>query len=105
MALVVEHKNPQTAQREIIGVARLTKLPGREAEFAIVISDSFQRQGLGVELLSRLVKIGQDEKLRLIKADILPENRGMQRVSQTLGFHLRSVDDGRLVRAELNLEA
>ncbi len=101
MALVVDRKIPQTIEHEIIAVGRLTKLSGSRAEFAIVVADQFQRQGLGVELLSRLVQIGRDEKLRLIRADILPENRAMQRVSEKLGFRLRSLHDGSLVRAEL----
>lgn len=103
MALVVDRTNPQTSQREIIAVGRLTKLPNSQAEFAIVVADQFQRQGIGVELLARLVQIGRDEKLRRIKADILPENRGMQRVSEKLGFCLRSLHNGSIVRAELDL--
>lgn len=103
MALVVDRQNPATSEHEIIAVARLTKLTRSQAEFAIVIADAFQRQGLGVELLSRLVQIGRDEKLRQITADILPENRGMQRVSEKIGFALRTLPHDRLVRAELNL--
>jgi acetyltransferase len=99
----VEKRDEKSGDREIIGVGRLTKIGNGKAEFAIVVSDQYQRQGLGVELLSRLVQIGRDEKLRQIRAEILPENRAMQRVSEKVGFRLKSKADGSLIGAELNL--
>ncbi|MDJ0714581.1 MAG: bifunctional acetate--CoA ligase family protein/GNAT family N-acetyltransferase [Prochloraceae cyanobacterium] len=102
MALVVDFKNPETGTNEILGVGRLSKLHGvNEAEFAMLVSDLYQRQGLGTELLRRLVQIGRDEKLDRITADILSENRPMQRVSEKVGFSLQRSTD--LVRAEINL--
>jgi acetyltransferase len=83
MALVVERANGG----EIIGVGRLTKLPGTEdAEFALLISDAVQRQGLGTEVLKRLVEVGMDWGLRHIVADILRGNGAMQHVCRQLGF-------------------
>ena len=65
MALVADYHNPQTSTHEILAVARLSKLHGiNEAEFALLVSDSYQRQGLGTELLERLIQVGQDEKNR-----------------------------------------
>lgn len=105
MALVVEHKDPQTGQPEILGVGRLSKLHGtNEAEFAILISDRAQGQGLGSELLRRLVQIGRDEKLRRITADIIPENVQMQRVAQKVGFRLQRAPEDPTVRAVMELE-
>jgi acetyltransferase len=103
MALVVDRHDPQTGEHEIIAVGRLSKLSGAKAEFAIIVSDAYQAQGLGTELLSRLVQVGRDERLRQISADILPENGGMQRVSQKAGFAIHPQDEGTLMRAELNL--
>jgi acetyltransferase len=103
IALVVDRRDSQSGEHEIIAVGRLSKLPGSKSEFAIIVADQFQRQGLGAELLARLVQIGREEKLRQIKADILSENRGMQRVSEKLGFQLRHHADGSLVCAELML--
>jgi len=104
MALVAERMHPQTGERDILGVGRLSKLHGTdEAEFPILIGDQFQRHGLGTELLRRLVGIGRDEKLQRIIADILPENRGMQLVCKKLGFRLRTVWDEGVVKAELDM--
>ena len=104
MALVVEHRNARTGVREILAVGRLIKSHGtNEGEFAIVISDPFQRRGLGTELLHRLVRIGRDERLDRIVGDILPENRGMLRVCEKLGFRRHYSIDTKVVRAELEL--
>jgi acetyltransferase len=101
MALVVEHDNSQTGEREIIAVGRLSKLHDRnEAEFAILVSDRFQLHGLGTELLRRMVAIGRDEKLDRIIGSILPDNRGMQKVCEKLGFQLRYDSQENLVLAE-----
>jgi acetyltransferase len=102
MVLVGDRVNPETEKQEIIAVARLSKLHGlNEAEFAISVSDSFQRQGLGTELLRLLLQVGKDEKLERIKADILPENRAMQRVFEKVGFRLHRTPD--LVQAEIEI--
>ena len=61
MALVAEETDAE-ATRRIVAVGRLIKAHGRpEAEFAILVGDAWQRQGLGTELLRRLVRIGRDE--------------------------------------------
>lgn len=88
MALVVERAEGPN-RGEILAVGRLTRLPGTEdAEFAMLISDPVQRQGLGSELLKRLVQVGRDWGLRRIVADILMGNGAMQHVSRKLGFDI-----------------
>src|SRR5438105_3331947 len=43
LALVIEHVDPNSKIRQVLGVGRLSKLPGTsEAEFAILVSDSVQ---------------------------------------------------------------
>ncbi|WP_371357236.1 GNAT family N-acetyltransferase [Hydrocoleum sp. CS-953] len=90
MALVADYKNPETGSHEILGVGRLSKSHGvNEAEFAMLVSDRYQRQGLGTELLLRLVQVGRDEKLKRIVATVLAENTPMQRVCEKVGFQLQ----------------
>ncbi|MDY7008276.1 MAG: bifunctional acetate--CoA ligase family protein/GNAT family N-acetyltransferase [Cyanobacteriota bacterium] len=102
MALVVDYKNPETGNHEILGVGRLSKSHGvNEAEFAMLVSDPYQRQGLGTELLLRLVQIGRDEQLEGIVATILTENTAMQRVCEKVGFELQRSAD--LVEAKLTI--
>jgi len=104
MALVAELEDPQTGDRAIIGVGRLSKLRGMpEAEVAVLVSDPYQRRGLGTELVRRLLQVGRDEKIQRVVANILLENRAMQRICQKLGFTLRRVADEPLVKAEIDL--
>ncbi len=104
IALVAVRPGPDTKEDEIIGVGRLMKVHGvNEAEFAIVISDRFQRQGLGAQLLRLLVDIGRKEGAKRIFAYILPENYGMQRVSKKVGFKVSFDRLTEVLRAELKL--
>jgi acetyltransferase len=99
MALVAE-----TADHEILGVGRLTKVHGTsEGEVAVLISDKWQGRGLGKELLARLLIVGTDEKLTRLVADILPDNRGVMRICEKLGFSLKHSLDDEVVRAEFAL--
>ncbi|MER3589527.1 MAG: acetyl CoA synthetase subunit alpha, partial [Mastigocladus sp. ERB_26_1] len=104
MALVVDYENPETGEHEVLAVARLSKLHGTsEAEFAILVSDRYQCQGLGTELLKRLLQVGCDEQLALISAEILTENSAMQRVCEKLGFRIYPTVDAAVVRAEIRV--
>ncbi len=104
MALVADYANPQTREHEIIGVGRLIKAHNvNEAEFAMLITDRFQHQGLGIELLRRLIGFGRAEQFQRITGDILMENQGMQAVCRKLGFRLRYAPEGQLMKAEIDL--
>jgi len=105
MALVAERTDPETGEREIMGVSRLSRhgaVP-REAEFSVLVSDRFQRRGLGTLLVGRILEVGRAEGLRRITAEILLDNRPMQRISERLGFHLRRDTENMVVKAELDL--
>ncbi|HVO32828.1 MAG TPA: GNAT family N-acetyltransferase, partial [Elusimicrobiota bacterium] len=103
MALVAETKGPGGAH-ELLAIARLIKMRGKpEAEFSILVADQAQRQGLGVELMKRLIRVARDEKLHMISADILRENGGMQRLCEKLGFKLESAVDEPTLKAVLKL--
>ncbi len=104
IALVAEKTDAKTHRAEIIGVGRLSKIPGtNESEVAIVVADQFQRQGLGMELLRRLVKIGRDEKLLGITAEVLSENYQMLHLCEKLGFQFYRSEGDSTVRAVLDL--
>jgi acetyltransferase len=103
MALVAEQRYA-AGDHAILAVGRLIKLRGgKEAEFAILVADPSQRQGLGAELLRRLVQIGRDEKLARIVASIDVENIAMQRVSESVGFTVSYDATERLMKAALDL--
>jgi acetyltransferase len=105
MVLVVERTGPE-ADSEIIAVGRLNTPPGGdEAEFAVIVSDQFQKLGLGTELLAALIDVARRENVARIVGYILSENRAMQRACEKAGFQLHyDIGDG-VMKAEIHVSA
>ena len=102
LPLVAEHRDPKTGERAVVAVARLSKLPGRaEGEFALLVSDQWQGRGLGTQLLRTLLQVARDERLERVGADVLAENKEMQRVCEKLGFEIRREPGEATVRAAI----
>ena len=102
MALVVERQGKAEEEATLLGVGRLSRIHGENAaEFAMLIADPWQRQGLGTALLGLLLEIGRQEGLERISAEILHENRAMQHICRKQGFRLNPMADA--VHAEINL--
>ncbi|HUO33368.1 MAG TPA: bifunctional acetate--CoA ligase family protein/GNAT family N-acetyltransferase [Candidatus Acidoferrum sp.] len=101
MALVAEYRDPQSGEGEIWAVGRLTQAHNsREAEVSVLVTDSHQKEGLGTELVGRLIDFGRDEKLERIVANILPENSGMNSLGRHYNFHsVPSPDPGTITVA------
>jgi acetyltransferase len=90
MLLVADYLDPQTSEHQIVGVVRLSKLHGtNEAEFALIVSDRYQHQGVGTELLRLILEVGKDEKLEAIVGYILTSNYMMQSIGRKLGFQFQ----------------
>ncbi|NET47594.1 MAG: bifunctional acetate--CoA ligase family protein/GNAT family N-acetyltransferase [Merismopedia sp. SIO2A8] len=99
IAIVADYNNPDTGDHEILGVARLSKLHGRnEAEFGLLVSDRYHGQGLGTQLLRSLLDIGRAEGLDCISATILRHNTTMIHLCEQLGFESKRCPDGIAVR-------
>jgi acetyltransferase len=104
MVLVAEHTDPVTGEHRLMGVGRMNKLHTRnEAEVAALVSDRYQRRGLGYELLRRIVQVARDEKIALVSAEMLPDNIAMRAVFKRLGFDIRMDEDLTSLRATLEL--
>ncbi len=103
LALVVERGAAGGADQALLAVGRVSRLHGcNDAEFSMLVSDPFQQQGLGTELLAQLLRIGRDEGIDRVTAVILRENGAMQRVCRKLGFQLQAAPDG--VQAVVELQ-
>jgi acetyltransferase len=104
MAIVADHTVPDTGSHEILAIGRLSKLHGRStAEMALLVRDQYQRLGLGIELLRRLIQVGRDEHLDSIQAYLLRENIEMRGLVEKLGFHVEPADEDGVHLAFLNL--
>jgi acetyltransferase len=92
--------------REILGIARMSKSHGHNtAEVAVLISDKFQRRGLGIELLRRLLDVARDEHLDGVHAYILDENVEMRALMRKVGFKVAPTDDPTVLYAALGLKS
>lgn len=89
---------------EMLGASRLVKQFGKsDAEFSLLIKDAFQRQGLGKEMLARVLEIGKDEGLARIHGYVLPENSGMLKLVTELGFTQQMMQDEKVVKVTKEL--
>lgn len=103
MALIVESTGAGGA-REIFGIGRLTKALGTSGgEVAVLVADEHQKEGIGTELLRRLIAIARDEKLQSIEANLLAENAGMSALASHFGFNSQKGADPRQMSAVLKL--
>jgi acetyltransferase len=103
MALVAVRRNAD-GQPEILGIGRMTKAHGHnESEYGLLISDQYQKQGLGTELLKRLIEWARHEHIDQVWAYVLPENTGMLKINKSLGFTQKYDSDDNLMRVSLNL--
>lgn len=104
IALVAVRTNPKTHEQEVAAVGRLSKSHrANEAEFGIIVSDRFQGQGLGKEMMQRLIHIAQVEKIAVMSGAILAENAGMLALTRQLGFELSTPNADNVIEATLYL--
>jgi GNAT superfamily N-acetyltransferase len=75
----------------LIAVGRFESLPGEtEAEVAFVVTDEWQRHGIGSVLLDELVRAARQRGITTFRAQTLAENRTMLDVFRHVGFPLTS---------------
>ena len=105
IALVAEHADPASGAISIVGVGRLIRLRDvRSAEMSLIVSDAFQRHGLGRELLRRLIDVARTEGLERIVAEILAANGAMIALTRELGFTIGGEPASDTLQAELRLD-
>ncbi len=92
-------------QRHMVGVARYVLDANQEAcDFAIVIADELQGQGLGRRLLSSLLDAAHQAGVKHMQGITLASNSGMLRLARKLGFQtLPEPGDASVLRLSLDL--
>ncbi|MBT2129675.1 bifunctional acetate--CoA ligase family protein/GNAT family N-acetyltransferase [Aliiroseovarius lamellibrachiae] len=79
-----------------VGVARYVINPDEKScEFAVVVSDRIQHQGLGTKLMKGLFHAAQEHGLEVIEGSVLKKNAPMLRLMKELGFAQRPDPDDR----------
>lgn len=104
IALVVERPIPGIGN-EMLGVGRLNRVrvAHAEAELALLVTDRWQRHGIGERLLLALLDVARREGIRYIVADFLADNHGMRHLCERNGFVIHHGSDEQLARAKLTL--
>jgi acetyltransferase len=104
IALVVEGES-KDGERQIFAIGRMSKLHGEdnEARVTMLVSDQFQGQGIGGELLKRFIHIGRAEKIKRLLATISPENIAMRKLCEGLGFTMQTNAETHMIEADLLL--
>jgi acetyltransferase len=76
--------------REVeLGVARYAINPdGETCEFALVVNDQWQKQGIGHKLMDVLMDVARGRGLTLMEGEVLKTNRPMLKLVEALGFRV-----------------
>ncbi|BBP44719.1 acetyl CoA synthetase subunit alpha [Thiosulfatimonas sediminis] len=88
-----------------LGVTRYSINPdGKTAEFALVVRDDYQHQGIGSQLLECLIEDARRKGLDKLNGEVLKQNAGMLTLAQQFGFSLAPcAEDSGLMLVEKKL--
>jgi acetyltransferase len=68
-----------------------------------LIRDDVQKQGLGTALVAKLIEVARAEGIGRLLGEVLPENMGMKRLAEKMGFTLTYDMEQAVTRLELAL--
>jgi acetyltransferase len=86
-----EKPSEDSVAEEIVAVVRYMLNPDRRScEFAVVVADAWQGQGLGSTLMRAIVAIARERGLAEVEGYVLRTNRPMLGLMQHLGFRIRT---------------
>ncbi|MEL7120165.1 MAG: bifunctional acetate--CoA ligase family protein/GNAT family N-acetyltransferase [Bacteroidota bacterium] len=92
LAIVAEIETEENG-KEIMGVVRIIEDAwGETAEYAILIADKWQGQGLGSALTDYIIEIARDRNINKIVATVLANNTGMIRLFKNRNFSIDKSD-------------
>ena len=102
--IIVELSDPKTGEKKIIGIGRLSRIPGtKSAQYKVNIADAYHKLGLGTKLLEFLISIARKEKIERIYAHILSENENMLKICKREGFSITTTEEPNILEATLDL--
>jgi acetyltransferase len=82
-----------------IGVARYISNPdGKSCEFAIVVADDWQQQGIAHRLMQKLIETARSHALQLMEGEVLSSNQEMLSLAAELGFSIASSEVERNIK-------
>jgi GNAT superfamily N-acetyltransferase len=89
---------------DIVGVGRYVRLPCTDiAEFAFVVEDKEQRNGIGTYLLKELVILAKERAVKTFIAELLNENITMLDILRKFAPDLKQVIDGNSILVTISI--
>lgn len=88
----------------VVGFAGIHRLEGEAGEMShvgeigIAVHPSFQRKGIGTQLLKSCVDLAKTRRFERLEADTLTHNKAMKRLLDKMGFKLEGVRSKRVKR-------
>ena len=82
-----------------IGVARYVTNPdGNSCEFAIVVADDWQQQGIAHRLMQKLIETARSHALQIMEGEVLSSNQEMLSLATKLGFTIAASETDRSIK-------
>jgi acetyltransferase len=92
-------------QERMLATARVISDPdGKRAEFAILVGEPWQGEGVGATLLSRCLAIARERGIETVWGIVLRENTGMLALGKKLGFKVSKTDEPGEMELTIQLE-
>ena len=95
----------ETGESRIVALAQYVVCEPLDAEFAVVVDDAWQRQGLGLQLVGVLAEQAARAGVTVLSGFVLPDNWPMLSFLARLDCELDADSDPNLIRAVKRLEA
>jgi acetyltransferase len=101
---IVAEKTMEDGKKEILAVGRLTKIASTDmANFALIVKDKCQGEGIGSSILSQLIVIAKEENIEKIVGTMRKENVVMQKICEKHNFTVSTAKDSSLLQVELKV--
>ena len=103
ITLVADRVEAAEGELRLLGVSRMSKVHGsNSARLTLLVSDSYQKIGLGRVLVQHMVEVARQEGMEQLVAVMTTDNTSMQRLMEKEGFKISTAEGG-MVRAVIDL--
>ncbi len=93
MALIAVTQHGGEEEEELAVGRYITNIDRRSCEFALVVSDRWQHQGIGHRLMHLLMEVARNRGLEEMRGEVLSNNHKMLGLMKSLGFRASSDPD------------
>jgi acetyltransferase len=77
-------------EKKMLGVARVIRGGDqKQAEFSVIVADSWQGKGIGAALLQRCISMAKERGIQRVTGIVLAENTQMLALGRKLGFNIK----------------